>query len=84
MIALYLNEHIPAAVARGLKRRGVDVLTTQDAENRGNLIRSNLLLPDKSGACWLPLTAIIWCWQIKGENTAAFFIVQPASIPPVN
>lgn len=35
MIALCLDEHIPAAVARGLKRREVDVLTTQDAENSG-------------------------------------------------
>jgi hypothetical protein len=30
---LYLDEHIQAALAQGLKARGVDVLTTQEAGN---------------------------------------------------
>ncbi len=31
---LYLDEHIQAALAQGLRARGVDVLTTQEAGNR--------------------------------------------------
>lgn len=36
MISIYLDEHIPATIARGLKRRGIDVLTTQDAGLSGS------------------------------------------------
>ena len=32
---LYLDEHIPSAVAEGLRRRGVDVLTVQEAGRSG-------------------------------------------------
>jgi hypothetical protein len=31
-VKFYLDEHIPKAVAEGLRRRGIDVLTIQDAE----------------------------------------------------
>ena len=31
----YLDEHIPKAVAEGLRRRGIDVLTIQDAGRLG-------------------------------------------------
>ncbi len=34
-IKLYLDEQIPSAVRDGLRRRGVDVLTTQEASMRG-------------------------------------------------
>jgi len=34
-IKFYLDEHIPNAVARGLRRRGLDVLTVQDAGRSG-------------------------------------------------
>ena len=29
-VALYMDEHVPGAITRGLRRRGVDVLTAQD------------------------------------------------------
>lgn len=29
-LSLYMDQHVPAAVTRGLRRRGVDVLTTED------------------------------------------------------
>jgi hypothetical protein len=32
---LYLDEHIPSAVAAGLRHRGVDVLTVQEAGRAG-------------------------------------------------
>jgi uncharacterized protein with PIN domain len=34
-IRFYLDEHIPAAVAQGLRRRGVDILTVQEAGRSG-------------------------------------------------
>ena len=34
-ISLYLDEHIQLALAEALRARGVDVLTTQEAENVG-------------------------------------------------
>lgn len=34
-IKFYLDEHIPSAVAGGLRRRGVDVLTVQEAGRSG-------------------------------------------------
>jgi hypothetical protein len=30
-IKFYMDEHVPRAVTEGLRRRGVDVLTTQEA-----------------------------------------------------
>jgi hypothetical protein len=35
LIRFYMDQHIPAAVSRGLRQRGVDVLTAQDAERCG-------------------------------------------------
>lgn len=34
-IKFYLDEHVHSAIASGLRRRGVDVLTTQEAEMLG-------------------------------------------------
>jgi hypothetical protein len=34
-IKLYLDEHIPNAIAQGLRRRGVDILTVQEAGRTG-------------------------------------------------
>ena len=29
-LAYYMDQHVPAAITKGLRRRGIDVLTTQD------------------------------------------------------
>jgi predicted nuclease of predicted toxin-antitoxin system len=34
-IAFYFDEHVPRAVAHGLRLRGIDVLTVQDDDLRG-------------------------------------------------
>lgn len=34
-IAFYFDEHVPRAVAHGLRLRGIDVLTVQDDDHRG-------------------------------------------------
>ena len=36
-IRFYFDQHIPGAVARGLRRRGVEVLTAQEAGRCGNI-----------------------------------------------
>jgi hypothetical protein len=41
-VAFYFDEHIPRAVALGLRIRGVDVITAQDDDRRG--IADSLLL----------------------------------------
>jgi len=41
-IVLYFDEHVPRAVAHGLRLRGVDVITVQDDDRRG--IADHLLL----------------------------------------
>ena len=39
----YLDEHIPKAVGEGLRRRGIDVLTIQDAGRVGDPDRKQLV-----------------------------------------
>ncbi len=34
-LRFYLDEHVPNAIAQGLRRRGVDVLTVQQAGRAG-------------------------------------------------
>ncbi len=29
-LSLYMDQHVPLAISKGLRRRGIDVLTTQD------------------------------------------------------
>jgi len=41
-VKFYLDEHIPKAVAEGLRRRGVDVLTVQEAGRSGLSDRDQL------------------------------------------
>jgi hypothetical protein len=46
-LAFYMDQHVPAAITRGLRRRGVDVLTT--AED-GVADRDDPPLLDRAGA----------------------------------
>jgi predicted nuclease of predicted toxin-antitoxin system len=41
-IGLYFDEHVPRAVALGLRLRGIDVITVQDDDRRGIADRSLL------------------------------------------
>ena len=34
-VKFYMDEHVPPAVTRGLRMRGIDVLTTQEARMLG-------------------------------------------------
>jgi predicted nuclease of predicted toxin-antitoxin system len=41
-VGLYLDEHVPRAIALALRLRGVDVLTAQEDESRGKSDREVL------------------------------------------
>ena len=41
-LKFYLDEHIHSAIAQGLRRRGVDVMTVQDAGRTGLSDREQL------------------------------------------
>lgn len=48
-VRYYLDEHVAAAVAKGLRRRGVDVLTVPEARTRGDEDADQLALADRLG-----------------------------------
>ncbi len=43
-IRFYTDEHIASAIIAGLRRRGVDVYTTQEAKMRGKSDKEQLAL----------------------------------------
>lgn len=48
-IQLYTDEHVPKAVARGLRQRGVDVLTVQEAGMLGASDEEHLSFARRQG-----------------------------------
>ena len=48
-IAFYIDEHVPSVVSEGLRRRGVDVLTAQEAGMRGAPDIEHLALAVREG-----------------------------------
>ncbi len=48
-VNFYLDEHVPRAVASGLRRRGVDVLTLQEAGMLGAEDEAHLVLATQQG-----------------------------------
>ena len=49
LIKLYMDEHVPPAVTDGLRRRDIDVLTTQDERMLGQDDESQLRLATSKG-----------------------------------
>jgi predicted nuclease of predicted toxin-antitoxin system len=48
-IKFLLDEHVDVAIAIGLRRRGVDALTVQEAERAGASDDAHLLFADRQG-----------------------------------
>jgi predicted nuclease of predicted toxin-antitoxin system len=48
-IKVYTNEHVPKAIVKGLRRRGVDVLSTQEADMLGAPDEKQLALATSQG-----------------------------------
>jgi len=49
LISFYMDEHVPTAVSQGLRRRGADVLTAQEAGMRGSSDEEHLTLAASEG-----------------------------------
>jgi predicted nuclease of predicted toxin-antitoxin system len=48
-VKFYLDEHIPKGVVEGLRRRGVDVLTVQEADRLGDSDEKQLAFATREG-----------------------------------
>jgi predicted nuclease of predicted toxin-antitoxin system len=48
-VKFYLDEHIPKGVVEGLRRRGMDVLTVQEADRSGDSDEKQLAFPTREG-----------------------------------
>jgi len=48
-VKFYLDEHIPKGVVEGLRRRGIDVLTVQEAGRSGDSDERQLAFAKKEG-----------------------------------
>jgi predicted nuclease of predicted toxin-antitoxin system len=48
-VKFYLDEHIPKGVVEGLRRRGVDVLTVQEADRSGDSDEKQLAFATREG-----------------------------------
>jgi uncharacterized protein with PIN domain len=56
-IRFYFDQHVPSAVARGLRRRGVDVLTAQDADRCGASDQDQLQFSTQQGRVFVTFDA---------------------------
>ena len=82
----YLDEHIPKGVIEGLRRRGVDVLTVQEADRLGDSDEKQLAFATREGrvlvtfdddflrldAAGIPHTGIVF--SQTGRQTVGEFI----------
>ena len=82
----YLDEHIPKGVVEGLRRRGVDVLTVQEADRLGDSDEKQLAFATREGrvlvtfdddflrldAAGIPHTGIVF--SQTGRQTVGEFI----------
>ena len=73
-IRFYFDQHIPSAVARGLRRRGVDVLTAQEADHCGVSDQEQLQFSGQQGRVLVTFDADFIDLAIKNpEHTGIAF-----------
>ncbi len=51
-LRFYFDQHVPVAVALSLRRRGIEVLTAQEASCAGAPMKRNYTEPSPSNGCW--------------------------------
>jgi hypothetical protein len=54
-IRIYTDESVNVAIAEGLKRRGLDVLSARDAGNLGLTAKNKCFLPRRKRLPYLPM-----------------------------
>lgn len=78
----YMDVHVPAAISRGLARRGVDVLTSQDDETRRVDDERLLSRASELGRILVSqdedLLAIAAAWQASGRPFAGLVFAPQA------
>ena len=74
-IKFYMDEHIPKAVTEGLRRRGVDVLTAQEAGMLGASDQDHLALAVKEKRVLLTRDADFLRMHATGERNHGIVFV---------
>jgi uncharacterized protein with PIN domain len=69
-VRFYLDEHVPRAVAQGLRRRGIDVLTVQEAGMAGADDERHLTFALQEGRVIVTQDADFLRFQATGRSHA--------------
>ena len=78
-IKFYLDENVPAAVSRGLRRRGVDVLTTLEAGPSGLPDDLQLAFALKEGRVMVTLDSDFIALAGRGAEHAGIAYAKPGT-----
>ncbi|MBA3357701.1 MAG: DUF5615 family PIN-like protein [Pyrinomonadaceae bacterium] len=76
-IKVYLDEHIHSAVAEGLRRRGVDVLTVQEAGKTGLSDRKQLAFALTENRVMVTMDSDFLALAVEGVSHAGIGYVTP-------
>jgi predicted nuclease of predicted toxin-antitoxin system len=82
-IKFYFDEHVPQAVADGLRRRGVDVLVVQDTGRRGAPDDEQLAFASQQGRVMVTMDSdylILACASPKLDSSV-FSTTSPVFLP---
>lgn len=78
-IKFYFDEHIPRAVADGLQRRGVDVLTTQAAGRTGLPDDEQLAFATAQGRVMVTMDSDFLILAAQGTHHAGIAYAKPGT-----
>ena len=78
-IKFYLDENVPAALSRGLRRRGVDVLTTLEAGRSGLPDDLQLAFALKEGRVMVTLDSDFIALAGRGAEHAGIAYAKPGT-----
>ncbi len=80
-IKYYIDEHVPATVVTGLRRRGVDILTTPEAGMRGASDEAQLVFAtEKKRALFTQDDDFLSLHATGVEHTGIVYVHQGTSI----
>ncbi len=83
-VRFYLDEHVHPAIADGLRRRGVDVLTTLEADMRSASDLEHLALAARSGRVLFTQDDDFLRLHAQGETHAGIaYVRQQTPIGPI-
>jgi len=78
-IKFYFDEHVPQAVADGLRRRGVDVLVVQDTGRRGAPDDEQLAFASQQGRVMVTMDSDYLILAAQGATHAGIAYVKPGT-----